>query len=355
VALTVEALSELAKHAGDAPAITIGGLTKRFDQIAVLRGVELACPPGKVTVLLGPSGCGKTTLLRTIAGLERPDDGSISIGEQTVTGPSAFVPPEQRRVGMVFQDWALFPHLTVAGNVGYGLSKQERRSGRIDEALDLVELGGLGDRNVTTLSGGQQQRVALARALAPRPSVLLLDEPFSNLDASLRVQVRQEVHQLLHALHITAVFVTHDQDEAFVLGDHIAVMHNGVVAQQGSPVALYTRPADRFVADFLGEATFISAKANGSTAESILGQARLHDDSHGAVDLVVRPEQVHLHADGDALIEVIEYYGHDHVAVVKLSDGQRLRVRGTGAPDVREGDLVRPCLNGTPLAAFPSS
>jgi ABC-type sulfate/molybdate transport systems ATPase subunit len=221
---------------------------KRFGDVEVLKQVSIDVAPGGIVALLGPSGCGKTTLLRSIAGLERLDAGSIAIGGVAVTAPTVHVRPEQRRIGMVFQDWALFPHLTVAQNVGYGLTREERRGDRIAESLDLVGLGGLGDRLPATLSGGQQQRVALARALAPQPTALLLDEPFSNLDTTLRVQVRGEVHRLLAELGVTTVFVTHDQEEAFVLGDRVAVMHEGRIEQLDTLRRSTPTPRTRWVA-----------------------------------------------------------------------------------------------------------
>ncbi|MEQ1788194.1 MAG: ABC transporter ATP-binding protein, partial [Acidimicrobiales bacterium] len=244
-------------------AIEVAGLHKRFSRDPVLRGVDLRVAQGAVVALLGPSGCGKTTLLRTIAGLERADAGTVTIAGQAVVGPGVDVPPERRRVGMVFQDWALFPHLDVARNVGYGLPRKLRTRDRIESALELVGLGGMGKRQPGTLSGGQQQRVALARAIAPEPSVLLLDEPFSNLDTTLRVQVRTELHHLLVDLGVTAVFVTHDQDEAFVLGDEVAVMHDGEVVQQAPPADLYARPATPGVAEFVGDANLLAAGAGG--------------------------------------------------------------------------------------------
>ena len=204
--------------------VDVSGVNKSFGETDVLHEIDVSVEPGTSLALLGPSGCGKTTLLRLIAGLERPDEGQVSVGDQVMAGPSTWVPPEKRNVGMVFQDWALFPHLTVGKNVGYGLDRAERKGSRISEALDMVGLADLVDRMPDTLSGGQQQRVALARAIAPRPSVLLLDEPFSNLDSALRVGVRTEVHRLLIDLGITSIFVTHDQEEAFVLGDEVAVM-----------------------------------------------------------------------------------------------------------------------------------
>ena len=237
--------------------------------------------PGAIVALLGPSGCGKTTLLRTIAGLERLDGGEVRIGDAVVSGPGAHVPPERRRVGMVFQDWALFPHLTVAQNVGYGLPRVDRRGPRVEAALAMVGLAGLGDRSPGTLSGGQQQRVALARALAPEPGVLLLDEPFSNLDSALRVQVRTEVHQLLADLGVTTVFVTHDQEEAFVLGDEVAVMHEGAIVQQAEPATLYARPATPWVATFVGDANLVEATADGHTAATPVGPIALDAPGRG--------------------------------------------------------------------------
>ena len=192
--------------------IRIDDVSVTYDGPPVLREISLSVDAGELVALLGPSGCGKTTLLRAIAGLEPVSAGSIALGDRVVSGPGDHVAPERRRVGMVFQDWALFPHLSVARNVAYGLPRVERNGPRVDEVLEMVGLAGLGDRSPQTLSGGQQQRVALARALAPAPSVLLLDEPFSNLDATLRVQIRTEVHRLLSELDVTAVFVTHDQD-----------------------------------------------------------------------------------------------------------------------------------------------
>jgi iron(III) transport system ATP-binding protein len=212
--------------------VSVRSVSKSFDAAPVLRDVDLRVDAGQIVALLGPSGCGKTTLLRAIAGLERPDQGEVWLGERLLSGRGTFVAPERRRIGMVFQDWALFPHLSVGRNVGFGLTRAERRSGRIEAALQLVELTGLADRMPATLSGGQQQRVALARALANRPAALLLDEPFSNLDATLRVSIRAEVQRLLRELSLTAVFVTHDQEEAFLLGDQVAVMLGGTVVQQ---------------------------------------------------------------------------------------------------------------------------
>ncbi|MEZ5321247.1 MAG: ABC transporter ATP-binding protein [Microthrixaceae bacterium] len=242
----------------DPSALTVAGLHRRLGDSEVLHGVDLGVHPGEVMSLLGPSGCGKTTLLRCIAGLDSPEAGSIVVGGRTLTGSGVLVPPERRGVGMVFQNGALFPHLDVARNIGYGLARGERRrSSRIDEMLRLVGMEGFGPRPVSSLSGGQAQRIALARALAPSPDVLLLDEPFSNLDAHLRVRLRVEVRDLLHESGVTALFVTHDRDEAFTVGDRVAVMREGVIVQVGTPREVYERPDDLWTASFVGEVNLV--------------------------------------------------------------------------------------------------
>ncbi|MCY4517673.1 MAG: ABC transporter ATP-binding protein [Acidimicrobiaceae bacterium] len=341
-----------------------------------VQDLSLHVAPGESVALLGPSGCGKTTLLRLIAGLERPLDGTIQLGDRFVSGPSGrggtWVAPESRRVGMVFQDWALFPHLTVGRNVGYGLERSKRTPDRIAEALELVGLGGFAERMPATLSGGQQQRVALARALAPRPGVLLLDEPFSNLDSSLREDVRSEVRRLLIELGITAVFVTHDQDEAFVVGDRVGVLCEGRLAQIDTPDGLYRRPTDPFVADFVGTASWLRCTASGGVAHTTLGRLPLggadaantngtHSDVRaadaatdsvtGPVDVMLRPEQLRLAPGTAAEVELVEFYGHDSMVVANL-DGTHLRVRCGPDPNVRRGDVVAVEFIGTDVVAF---
>ncbi len=333
--------------------ITVTGLDKSFGQHPVLRGIDLHVAPRTVVALLGPSGCGKTTLLRTIAGLERPDHGSIEVSGGVVVGPSAWVAPERRRIGMVFQDWALFPHLDVAGNVGYGLPRKQRTAERIEAALEIVDLGGLAKRMPGTLSGGQQQRVALARAIAPGPSVLLLDEPFSNLDSSLRVQVRSEIHQLLVEVGVTTVFVTHDQDEAFVLGDEVAVMFEGQIVQIAKPADLYAHPATPWVAGFVGDANLLDGSADGDVARTAIGAVPLLTATHGAVTVLLRPEELRLTPGGDTIVELIEYYGHDTIYLVQLAMGPLVRVRVGGAPQHRRGDLVTVAYAGPPTVWYP--
>jgi iron(III) transport system ATP-binding protein len=346
----------------DEPAgVSVSGVHKSFDGVhPVLEGVDVSVGPGSTLALLGPSGCGKTTLLRIIAGLEVPDDGAVSVGERLVTGPSEFVPPEKRRVGMVFQDWALFPHLSVARNVGFGLPRPERRSSpRIADALAMVGLDGLEDRMPATLSGGQQQRVALARAIAPRPSVLLLDEPFSNLDAALRTQVRTEIHALLVRLGITTVFVTHDQDEAFVLGDRVAVLSEGRVEQVGTPAEIYLRPVNRWVAGFVGDANLLHAEGHGDRADTRLGTVPLLEPMRGACDVLARPEHLDLDpVDGEVAgggaagtVELVEYVGHDTTYLVTL-EGRTVRVRLPSSPRFARGDTVHVHHRGEPTVAF---
>ena len=359
-----------AAHPTDDPrsadAIAVEAASKRFGTVEVLRQVDLRVEPGAVVALLGPSGCGKTTLLRTVAGLERLDGGSVRIGDRLVSGPGVHVPPERRRVGMVFQDWALFPHLSVAQNVGYGLRRGERTGPRVDAALALVGLGGLGDRSPGTLSGGQQQRVALARALAPQPGVLLLDEPFSNLDSALRVQVRTEVHQLLAQLEVTTVFVTHDQEEAFVLGDQVAVMHGGEIVQQASPSGLYARPASPWVATFVGDANLVGGTASGGTATTVVGPVALDTELDGPVQVVLRPEELRLAPEvspgglgtadhrSHGTVELCEYYGHDTVYLVRPDGGTPLRARAGSIPQFERGDRVAISYHGPPAVAYPA-
>jgi iron(III) transport system ATP-binding protein len=354
-------------------AIDVRGVSKRFGALEVLREVDLRVEPGRIVALLGSSGCGKTTLLRTIAGLERLDAGEVQVGDRMLSLASRdlHVPPEKRRVGMVFQDWALFPHLTVAQNVGYGLPRADRRGPRVAAALHMVGLDGLGDRQPATLSGGQQQRVALARAMAPQPRVLLLDEPFSNLDSTLRVQVRTEVHQLLAELGVTTVFVTHDQEEAFVLGDEVAVMQAGRIVQQARPAELYAHPASPWVASFVGDANLVTGDGRGDHAVTPVGDVALDvtgsgGSTRGPVEVVLRAEQLRLDpldaAGGGrgvergvpATVQLTEYYGHDTVYLVRPDGGEPIRARAAATPRFDRGDRVFVTYEGPPALVFPA-
>ena len=361
----------------DAASVALGGAP-------VLRSASISAEPGRTLAILGPSGCGKTTLLRVLAGLQRLDSGRVVLGGKLMSGPArpkngapgagasangtsgpvVHVAADKRGVGMVFQDWSLFPHLTVAANVAFGLPRSERprsrilprpASGRVRDLLDLVGIAELADRLPGSLSGGQQQRVALARALAPQPSVLLLDEPFSSLDTTLRVEVRAEVAALLRELEVTCVFVTHDQDEAFVLGDEVAVMRDGEVIQQALPAVLYERPADRWLAGFVGEADTVPGRAEGDVAHTSLGPMRLRSPAHGAVDILVRPEELALTEGASGTVDHIEFFGHDTLYYIRSADGGVLRCRTTGAPRFRIGATVDLCHSGVSTVAFPRS
>ena len=271
-------------------------LSKRFGSVVAVDDVDLAVPAGEFLAVLGPSGCGKTTLLRLVAGFERPDAGGIEIDGAAVAGPRRHVPPEARRIGMVFQESALFPHLDVAANIGFGLPRR-RREQRVAELVALVGLAGLQRRMPHELSGGQQQRVALARALAPDPALILLDEPFSSLDATLRSQLRGEVREILRAAGATTIFVTHDQGEALEISDRIAVMRAGRIEQVSTPDELYLRPVNRFVAGFVGEANLLPGEVRHGEVQTIVGRFRA---ANGALadgtraEVLLRPEQLHM-------------------------------------------------------------
>ena len=325
-------------------AISCRDLHRSFGKVPAVRGVSFDLREGRFLALLGPSGCGKTTMLRMIAGFETPDRGSVGIGGRPVAGPGLCLPPEQRRIGMVFQEYALFPHLSVEANIAFGIADKAGRAERIREVLVLVGLEGVRHRMPHELSGGQQQRVALARALAPKPGVILLDEPFSNLDAALRDRVRQEVRQILRQAGVTAIFVTHDQEEALSLADEVAVMMDGQIVQMDRPERLYRRPNSHIVATFLGEANFLPGTARGEHADCELGALALMEPGTGEVELMVRPEDLLLTADdeGDALIVGREYFGHDQVLKVRAPSGRMLKSRHVGCcRGLHEGQRVR--------------
>ena len=296
-------------------------------------GFDLNLADGEIGCLLGPSGCGKTTVLRCIAGLEPVQDGEIRLHGQVMSRRGFTAPPEKRRVGFVFQDYALFPHLDVAANVGFGLrgDAEATREARVRELLDAVGMSGAGGKYPHELSGGQMQRVALARALAPRPQLLLLDEPFSNLDVELRERLSIEVRSILKALGTTALLVTHDQHEAFAMADVVGVMHDGVVEQWDAAYNLYHRPATRFVADFVGEGVLIPALAGeADRIETVLGTLK-HcpgcDLKPGQpISLLLRPDDV-VHDDASALkAEVVKkaFRGAEFLYTLKLGDGNQV-------------------------------
>ena len=318
-----------------APAVVLDNVSKSYGDVVAAAALNLTVPSGEIVTLIGPSGCGKSTVLRLIAGLERPDEGCIHIAGDVVAERGTFRPPEKRRVGLVFQDHALFPHLTVARNVDFGLHGKPRaeRSARVAEVLDLVRLGHLAGRYPHELSGGEQQRVALARALAPRPAVVLLDEPFSSLDENLRAQVRAELVGVLRATGTTAVFVTHDQTEALSIGDRVVVMRAGGIEQADTPTRVFEQPATRFVASFMGDADFLRAHVHHALLTCEIGVVSTVPgwaDADVDVDVVLRPHEVALSAatgPGQAVAEVVavDYHGAFVLHTVRLPSGQTLR------------------------------
>ena len=328
--------------------VEVRGVVKAFGPVEVLRGVSLAVEPGSVTAVLGPSGCGKTTLLRVVGGFERPDAGTVHVGGRDVTR----TPAHERRIAMVPQEGALFPHLSVAANVGFGLPRAARRGPRVEELLDLAGLGGLGNRMPYELSGGQQQRVAVARALAPRPSVVLLDEPFSALDAGLRASIRDDVLGLLRAHDTTAILVTHDQDEALSAADVVAVMRSGLVVQSGPPAEVYAAPVDLDVARFLGDANVLRGTYADGVATCPLGRVPA-SGSGTEVDVLVRPEHLALGNGGvPGVVTGRRYFGHDAMVAVRLADGTEVRVRTPLATAYAPGDEVGVACTG-PVVAYP--
>ncbi len=317
---------------------------------------SLTARTGEVLALLGPSGCGKTTALRMIAGLERGDAGTIEVGGQRVFGPRTWVVPEKRAVGMVFQDYALFPHMTVRGNVAYGLNKLPRgeRRDRMAHVLRLTGLEPYEHRYPHELSGGQQQRVAIARAIAPRPALVLLDEPFSNLDVSMRAQVRSEALSMLRRAGVTVILVTHDQDEAFVAADRIAVMEAGRIHQVAPAEDLYYRPSTRFVAQFVGIANFLRGDRNGGVVVTPLGEVSTTVAGSGAVDVLLRPEQIEIGADGaTASVTDREFHGHDWMYTFALEAGQVVRVVAHAHLPLEIGQRVHLRARDRILPSFP--
>jgi iron(III) transport system ATP-binding protein len=318
--------------------LCIEGLQKSYGGPDVLHGVDLTVPSGAVVALLGTSGCGKTTLLRLIAGFEAAQAGRITLGERVLEAPGIHLPAERRHIGYVPQEGTLFPHLTVRGNVGFGLTRAERRGGRVAEALALTGLTGLEDRYPSDLSGGQQQRTALARALAPRPGLILLDEPFAALDMALRRTVCADVVALLRANGATAILVTHDPQEAFASADLVAVMRRGGIAQCAEPATLYRTPVDAEVARLTGETLFLDATLHGCRADTVLGPVRVQPGSAGAASVLLRPEQVRVAAPGEG-IEVLvlsSVFRGDHTLVSVIAGGAHLSIRLPGFAEAGE-------------------
>lgn len=342
--------SQAESHPNLTPALVVREVTKSFAETAAVRDASFQVQHGEIVALLGPSGCGKSTTLRILAGFERPDQGLVQINGETAVGPGVWRPPEQRRIGMVAQDFALFPHLSVAENIAFGLpnghrawwTRPFRRLGhsrvpaRVSEMLELVGLDDFAERYPHELSGGEAQRIALARALAPEPAAVLLDEPFSNLDQNLRANLRLAMRNILKAANTAAVFVTHDREEALSLADRVAVMRNGRIEQIGAPDDIYYRPETRFIGTFVGDANILPGERVRGGAQTELGFVVLTNpqtESTGEpIDILLRPEQLALKPcqdDGPDCANVIssEYYGHDQVVRVRLRSGVEVEAR----------------------------
>jgi iron(III) transport system ATP-binding protein len=336
-------------------------VTKRYaaDQPPAVNGLSLSVDEGEIVALLGPSGCGKTTTLRLIAGFEAPDAGTVTLRGEVIAAPGRLVPPEARGIGIVFQDYALFPHLSVEDNVAFGLDRLDRaaRRARIGDVLDLVGLAGFGGRYPHELSGGQQQRVAVARALAPAPALLLLDEPFSNLDADLRAQMRDDVESILRNTGTTAVFVTHDQEEAFTLADRVGVLHQGRVEQLAAPEDVYHRPATQFVAEFVGAADFLPGLV---TPEGIVTELGIFANREALpagtpVEVMIRPDDISFtpRADGVGVIIRRFFRGSETLYCIRLPSGHRVHSSQPSASMVPTGTRVHAEAQVLHVVAFP--
>lgn len=327
-------------------ALKLSGISKRFGDVRAVDGLTLSIGEGETMSLLGSSGCGKTTVLRLIAGFETPGEGSIEIGGRLVHNASVSVPPEKRRVGMVFQDYALFPHMNVSANTAFGLENGTGRAERVREMLALVGLEGLESRMPHELSGGQQQRLALARALAPGPGIMLLDEPFSNLDTRLRVQIREEIRDILRRSGASTIFVTHDRDEAFFMGDRVSVMDRGRIEQTGRPYDLYHRPLSRRTAEFLGTADFIPCRVSDGvmrTELGILGSPFPAGAGADGVEMLLRPDDVMLtepHAGGNGTVVSCTFRGTSYLYRVKLDSGRTVHSLCPHSQEIETGTRI---------------
>jgi len=347
--------------------LVVSGVSASYGHTEVLHGVDLTVEAGTTTAILGASGCGKTTLLRVVAGFHTADAGEVRIGDRAVVGAGLSTPPDRRGIGYLSQEGNLFPHLTVAGNIGFGLPRSSRRDrARTAELLELVGLPlALADRRPEQLSGGQQQRVALARALARRPELMLLDEPFGSLDAGLRASTRRAVADALSAAGATVLLVTHDQDEALSFAHQVAIMNAGRFVQTGPPQQVYSSPVDRATAGFLGELVLLPGKALGTHVSTPLGTLPIAGaELTGPVDVAFRPEQIILSpstgGDHEGVVDTVDYFGHDALVRLRLPSGPTgprcvllSRVIGDDAPT--PGQRVDITVRGSVLAFAPTA
>jgi iron(III) transport system ATP-binding protein len=359
------------------PILRLKNVTKKYANSSNLAvdSVNLTLKQGELLGLLGPSGCGKTTLLRIVAGFEKISQGEVELAGTIICDRNCNIPPEKRNTGMVFQDYALFPHLTVSENIAFGLkgkksfgrlSPQEIKS-RIKEVLNLVGLAGLEKRYPHELSGGQQQRVALARALAPQPALILLDEPLSNLDVQVRHRLREEIRRILKAAGTSAIFVTHDREEALAISDKIAVMRNGALEQIGTPEEIYTRPTSRFVAEFVTQANFLTAKREGKLWKTEIGEVDLNSllktqpgekiKLTDRAEVMLRQEDIILTPDSNSPVVVRErqFLGREYRYCLETASGKRLHARTNISNAVDVGTKVNLSMVSTKPVVFPDS
>ncbi len=339
-------------------ALSINNLTCQYDDQTVLESLSIEVEQGQIVCLLGASGCGKTTLLKAVAGLLPLSSGQMSLNGVVIDDGENWLPPEQRNIGMIFQDYALFPHLTVAENIAFGLKNEtpQQKLLKVEEMLGLVHLKGYGDRYPHQLSGGQQQRVAIARSLAYKPDLLLLDEPFSNIDTQVRHELISEIRKIFKQQGVTAIFVTHSREEAFAFSDKMAVMNNGVIEQYGTASELYYRPSSKFVADFLGGGSYLAAtRVSQSAFETHLGvieaSAQQEIQLQAECALLLRPQHVQVQVDTESAVKVLEqHFMGDHCRYVIDVDGDRLLATSSQALNI--GDSVAVKIDTQGVLAF---
>jgi len=334
--------------------LQVHGLTKQYESMGpkVVDGVSFTVESNEIFAILGPSGCGKTTTLRVMAGFERIDSGSVELRDRVIECPNTNIPADKRGIGFVFQEYALFPHLSVEENVGFGLGRLSKRDRieRINAMLKLTGMSGYADRKPHELSGGQQQRVALARALAPMPDIILLDEPFSNLDAVMRQSTRNEIRAILKKAGISAILVTHDQEEALSFADRIAVMSEGKIEQIGTPEQVYYSPRTEFVALFLGRTNVLNARASGMEAHTVLGELMINRPASGEVKLSIRPGHLTLERATElncnglcGTVVSREFKGHDITYKVRLQNSECLVHTDNRMPyDTGDSVVIKP-------------